>query len=180
MARRVYWDACAFLGLLNKEADKHPACLSVWKEAKAGNTVIYTSFFTWAEVFKAKCEGKAKPLAEAADKDIEAILSQPFIEAVLVDEGIGLSARRLMRAHEACKKPTDAVHLASALRLSVDELHTYDGSDLLSLNGKVLCADGRPLVICRARAMPVQDGPQMGSLFFGMPENANGGADDGT
>lgn len=154
LARRVYWDSCAFLGLINNEIDKHSACLEVWNEARAGSTIIYTSFFTWAEVFKAKCEGKAKPLAEADDKNIEVVLNQPFIEAVVVDEGIGVSARRLMRAHPECKKPSDGIHLASALRLSVDEMHTYDGSDLLILNEKVMCADGRLLKICPARALP--------------------------
>lgn len=140
-----------FLGLINSEVDKHQQCLAVWDEAVAGNTIIYTSFFTWAEVFKKKCEGPAKPLTEQGDKDIEAVLGQAFIEPVLVDEGIGISARRLMRAHPECKKPTDAIHLATALRLSVDEMHTYDGSDLLGLSDKIMCADGRYLSICTAR-----------------------------
>ena len=154
MPRRVYWDSCAFLGLINKEAGKHADCLAVWKEAEAGETVIFTSFFTYAEVFKAKCEGKAKPLAEADDKAIEEVLSQDFIEPVVVDEVIGIAARRLMRAHEECKKPTDGIHLATALRLNVDEMHTYDGSDLLHLSGKVNRADGMPLTICVPAAAP--------------------------
>lgn len=157
MARRVYWDACAFLGLINKEVDKHPDCMAVWREAERKKTVIFTSFFTWAEVYKAKCEGQAKPLSEEGDKEIEVVLSQPFIEAVVVDEGIGLSARRLMRHHQECKKPTDAVHLATALRLSVDEMHTYDGSDLLKLNSRVMCADGRLLKICVPAPAPPEE-----------------------
>lgn len=173
MARRAYWDACAFLGLLNKEVDKHSDCLAVWKEAEARKTVIYTSFFTWAEVFKAKCEGKAKPLAEEGDKAVEGLLSQPFIEAVVVDETIGTSARRLMRRHPECKKPTDAVHLATALRLGVDEMHTYDGSDLLSLDGKIMGSDGRYLTICVARPEPKEsdDDLMMGSLFDARPQD---------
>lgn len=152
----MYWDACVFLGLINSEAEKHPQCLAVWDEAFAGDTIIFTSFFTWAEVFKKKCEGPAKPLSEEGDKEIEVVLGQKFIEPVLVDEGIGLSARRLMRAHPACKKPTDAIHLASALRLGVDEMHTYDGSDLLGLSDKIMDAHGRYLPICVARPLPIE------------------------
>lgn len=146
-----------FLGLINKEADKHPNCLAVWKEAERGETIIYTSFFTWAEVFKAKCEGKAKPLSEERDKEIEAVLNQGFIEAVVVDETIGVSARRLMRRFSECKKPSDAIHLATALRLGVDEMHTYDGSDLLLLDGKIMGSDGRYLRICVATPFQVED-----------------------
>lgn len=150
----MYWDACAFLGLINNEVGRHPNCLAVWREAENGETIIHTSFFTWAEVFKARCEGDAKPLAEEKDKDIEAVLSQPFIEPVVVDEAIGIAARRLMRRHAECKKPTDGIHLATALRLSVDEMHTFDGSDLLALDGKLMCADGRYLKICHVQPIP--------------------------
>lgn len=154
MARRVYWDACAFLGLINKEVGKHDRCLAVWREAEQGTTMIITSFFTFAEVFKAKCEGKERPLDEAGDKQIELVLQQEFIEGVLVDETIGINARRLMRRHEQCSKPTDGIHLATALRLNVDEMHTYDGSDLLPLDGQLMCADGRYLKICEVRPIP--------------------------
>ena len=164
MARRVYWDACAFLGLINKEADKHADCFAVWREAENGDTVILTSFFTYAEVFKAKCEGKGKPLDEAGDKKIEALLQQRFIQGVLVDETIGIAARRLMRRHKECRKPIDGIHLATALRLSVDEMHTYDGSDLLALDGQIACADGRYLTICRARPTPPPPAPLLDQI----------------
>ena len=148
MSRRVYWDACTFLGLLNQEAGKVNHCRVVWKEAENGHTLIYTSFFGFAEVFKVRCEGSAKPLSDDEDKNIEALLRQKWIRAIVVDETIGVAARRLMRHYEECKKPADAIHLATALRLNVDEMHTFDGSDLLKLDGKVLRADGKPLTIC--------------------------------
>jgi hypothetical protein len=58
------------LGLINQEPGRANHCTAVWKEGEAGDTLIYTSFFTFAEVFKAKCEGMAKPLAEAEDKKL--------------------------------------------------------------------------------------------------------------
>lgn len=154
MPRRVYWDSCTFLGLINKEAGKHSDSLAVWRQAEASETLIYTSFFTFAEVFKAKCEGTAKPLAEEQDKLIEALLRQKWIRPTVVDEQIGIAARRLMRHHPECKKPSDGVHLATALALNVDEMHTYDGSDLLKLDGKINRADGKPLKICTPYVPP--------------------------
>ena len=76
-----------------------------------------------------------------------------------MDERIGIAARRLMRYHAACKKPSDGVHLATALALNVDEMHTFDGSDLLSLDGKVDRADGKPLKICIPTPAPAPPKP---------------------
>jgi predicted nucleic acid-binding protein len=148
LPRRLYWDSCSFLGLLNPGEPKHPDCRAVWDQAKRGEAVLFTSFFAFAEVFKVKCEGSAKPLAEAQDRQIEALLRQSWVQPVLVDERIGTAARRLMRQHPECRKPSDAIHLATALALNVDEMHTYDKSDLLRLDRKVMRADGVLLRIC--------------------------------
>jgi predicted nucleic acid-binding protein len=126
----------------------------VWKEAEKGDTLIYTSFFTFSEVFKAKCEGMAKPLAEDEDRKIEQLLRQKWIRPIVVDEMIGVAARRAMRLHPECKKPSDAIHLVTAIALNVDEMHTYDGSDLLGLDGKVNRANGTLLKICIPTPLP--------------------------
>jgi predicted nucleic acid-binding protein len=131
----------------------------VWSEAEKGLTLIYTSFFTFAEVFKAKCEGPSKPLSEEEDRKIELLLRQTWIRPVVVDERIGIASRRLMRYHPECKKPSDGVHLATALALSVDEMNTYDRSDLLKLDGKINRADGKPLKICPPHALPISPAP---------------------
>lgn len=166
MPRRIYWDACTFLGLINQEPGRANHCRLVWQEAEKGGAVIYTSFFTFAEVFKVKCETEAKPLAETKDTEIERLLRQKWIRPVVVDERICIAARRLMRFHPACKKPSDGVHLATALALNVDEMHTFDGSDLLSLDGKVNRADGKPLVICIPTPAPAPPAPAP-DLFSG-------------
>jgi predicted nucleic acid-binding protein len=150
LPRRLYWDSCAFIGLLNPDEAKHNDCRAVWEQAERGEAILFTSFFTFSEVFRAKCEGLAKPLAEEQDKDVEALLRQPWVQPILVDERIGVAARRLMRRHPECKKPSDGIHLATALALSVDEMHTYDRSDLIGLSEKVSRADGIPLRICTA------------------------------
>ena len=98
LTKRVYWDACTFLGLLNQEPGTFNDCRIVWKEAENGHTLIYTSFFGFAEVCKAKCEGPAKPLSLESDKSVEQLLGQKWIRPLIVDEKIVLAARRLMRA----------------------------------------------------------------------------------
>jgi len=153
-ARRLYWDSCVFLGLINQEAGKVNDSTAVWREAERGEALIYTSFFTFAEVFKVKGEGPAKPLTEDEDKKIETLLRQKWIRPILVDERIGVLARRLMRSHQECKKPSDGIHLASALVLNVDQMHTYDSADLLILDGKVSRLDGKMLNICPPKPRP--------------------------
>lgn len=124
MARRIYWDSCVFLALVNQEPGKVNDCRLVWREAESGDTFIYTSFITFGEVFKVKCDVSPKPLSEDGDKKIEQLLRQKWIRAVVVDERIGVATRRLMRHHSECKKPNDGFHLATALVLNVDEMHT--------------------------------------------------------
>lgn len=146
--RRVYWDSCAFLGLINIEAEKHADCRAVWSEAEKGETQILTSFFSFAEVFKAKCEGPAKPLDTDGEDKIAGFLASEHILPITMDRRTAELARRLMRRHPGCKKPSDAVHLATAILMNVDEMHTYDGSDLLKLNKLVARQDGEMLTIC--------------------------------
>jgi len=138
----------------------------VWKQAEKGQIVIYTSFFSFAEVFKAKCEGKSKPLSDEEDKKIEQFLRQKWIKPILVDERIAIASRRLMRHHSECKKPSDGIHLATALALNVDEMHTFDKSDLLLLDGKINRADGKSLKICPPTPIPKPpQEPSSGELF---------------
>jgi predicted nucleic acid-binding protein len=175
-ARRVYWDSCVFIGLLTGDPTLFAACEEIWEEGKRGDTIICTSFWTYAEVFKVKCEVQ-KPLAEANDKRIEVMLAQRWLRTAVVDERIGTLARRLLRMHTECSKPSDGIHLATAIRLNVDEMHTFDKNDLLKLDGKVLREDGVPLVICKPKVIPlpppppviVPKGPILPQFDFGAP-----------
>lgn len=169
LPRRVYWDSCTFLGLLNQEPGKVNVCTDVWREAEQGKTSIYTSFLTFTEVFKARCEGPGKPLSEENDRLIEQLLRQRWIRPVILDERIAIAARRLLRHHPECKKPSDGIHLATALALNVDEMHTFDQSDLLRLDGKIQRADTKPLRICTPAVLspPPPLAPTEPTLFDG-------------
>lgn len=146
--KRVYWDSCTFLALINSEAGKHRESKAVWAKVVSGEYELITSFFSLTEVFKAKCEGTKKPLSEEGEDAIAKFFEGDRILGVPVDRRTSEFARKLMRRHPECKKPTDAIHLATATLMNVDEMHTFDGADLLSLNGKVAREDGEMLVIC--------------------------------
>ncbi len=114
-ARKVYWDACAWLGLINAETKKHRELRLVWDSAKLGAYEIWTSAFCYAEVFKAKCEEGDVRLKEQSDAAIDSMFEQPHVKRVQVDTTIGKAARKLLRDHPELRKPQDAVHLATAV-----------------------------------------------------------------
>lgn len=145
--RKIYWDACVWIALIGGEHDRAARCESLIALAKAGDVQIWTSSLTLAEVFKHRTGGAAVALPADRDHAFEAFLEQDFVVEVQVDHEIGVLARQLLRQHGCLKRPADAVHLATALANNLDELHTFDGTNLIPLNGVVLRADRTPLVI---------------------------------
>lgn len=91
---------------------------------------------------------QAKPISPESLRALDEMLFQPFVKLVPVDVDIAKRARKLIRETPGLGKKPDAIHLASALRWSVPTLHTYDGNDLLHLDGKFKCDDGTVLKIC--------------------------------
>ena len=143
----------------------------VIEQAQKGNVQIWTSVFTLAEVFKRKCDGQEAGLEAADDQAFEDYIAQDFIVRVQVDFDIGTAARRLLRQYPVIKKPQDAIHVATAIMYNLDELHTFDGRDLLVLNGQIPMQDGRKLTICKP---PIAPDPDKGTLFeiLKAPDNA--------
>ncbi len=132
--KRVYWDACAWIGLINREAAKVAACDFVMGEAEKGTIEIWTSAFTLAEVFKRKCGGATpSSIPPQSDTDFEDFLKKDFVVRVNVDDEVGTEARRLLRQHPSLKKPQDAIHLATAVINNLQEMHTWDNADLIGL-----------------------------------------------
>lgn len=113
-----------------------------------------------------KCGGVAKTTDAAGDARLDAFLSQSFITHVQVDHDIGLEARRLLRDPVlGLKKPNDAIHLASALWWNLDTLHTYDGTDLIGLSGKVATRSGAMITICPPPMRPPKALSPQGELL---------------
>lgn len=140
---RFYWDSAAFLAWLLPEPERVPKCREVLEAAAEGECVIVTSALTLAEVIKLKHH---PPLREDQEKKIRAFFQNSYILVVELNRFIAEEARVLTWAHNV--SPKDAVHIATALRLKIEELHTFDGP-LQKLSGKL----GNPqLAICEPAA----------------------------
>lgn len=152
--KRVYWDSCAWIALIQKEKiqesngsgkvieDRFSLCMSVIKEAEARKIEIATSAFTLAEVCRS-AELKAQ-----TEDTIVAYFENDYLLLVNVDSVVGERARGLMMSGIPGLKPPDAVHLATALVSSADAMHTFDDK-LLKLDGTIDTPDGKKLTICK-------------------------------
>ena len=129
---------------------------------------IVTSTFTIAEVLKRKCGGESVGAEEETDDPFADLLQQEYVTLVNADWDVCTRARMLFREFnsDGLRKPQDALHLATAAIENVDEMHTFDGDDLLKLIGKVRREDGMTLNICQ----PPDPEPTQTSLFE--PEGA--------
>lgn len=143
-----YWDACVWITLITDSGtSNHDSCLYVLEMAQRGECRIWTSTFTLAEVFKRKCDMEMVGLAEGYDEKFEDLIEQDFVMKIQVDMDVGTVARRLLRKFPKIGKPQDAIHVASALLENIDELHTFDREDLLSMSGQLERADKVKLII---------------------------------
>jgi len=147
--KKIYWDSCVWISVINDEPGRVEICQYLLDCANKREVEIWTSSLTLAEVFKKKCGALTVAIDPTKDVDFETFIQQDFLVEVQVDHEIGVTARRLLRAHAELKKPMDAIHLATAVLNNVDEFHTFDGDNLLALNGKVLRKDGKPLHILK-------------------------------
>src|ERR1700692_887466 len=151
--KRVSWDACAWIALIQKEKipkfgfkieDREQMCREVIEAGKKGNVEILTSALCLAEV----CKNPALVQSQTADK-IAAFFDRDFVFVINVDTAIGEKARELMMGGFAGLKPPDAIHLATALLSpGVEEMHTFD-KKLLDMDGLLKKPSGEPLKICK-------------------------------
>ena len=152
--KRYYWDACAWIALINEEPGRYDNCQWIIDEASRGNIQIFTSSLSLVEVLKTKCSGEYKEIEEQREKAFEDFLEQDFVYEVFLDNEIGKLARSLIRKYDKLKKPNDGIHLATAVHYDVDELHTYDWDDLIPLDGSVFRKDRSLLKIREIPPIP--------------------------
>lgn len=125
---------------LNNEMEGVEYCM---ERIEAGEIKAITSVNTLIEI----CEGEIAP-----DKKtfLERTLGQRRgIEQVGVDQRIAALAqeiRTFYRINGRKLSVPDTTHLATAIHFRADALYTFDGDDLLPLNGNVA---GHNLVICK-------------------------------
>lgn len=146
---KLYWDSCAWIGLLNGEADKKRELEILYGQARAGHFELWTSTLSMIECRRLSGEVQdTKPLSAAHLQTIQDLFRQPFVKPIPMDVPIAERAREIWRTTPGLSKYQDAVHIASALRWNVPTLHTYDRDDLLHLDGTFDCIDGTTLSIC--------------------------------
>lgn len=126
--KTICWDTNCFIAKFNEERDRIDVCNAILEAAKTGEVTLYTSFLTMCELVKIKGEYAS----EAEDKIVE-FLRNPYIHLVAIDFAVSRITRSLVRQYKLGVK--DAIHLATAISLKVDVLHTYDSDERLKLNG---------------------------------------------
>lgn len=147
---RVYWDSCAWLGLVNGEQDKKAALGNTYNQARKGLIQIWTSTLSIVEANRLTSEsGAPKPLPPDSIRQFDDVFFQHFVYLVPLDTPIARTARNMVRETPNLRKKADAIHLATALFWSIPVLHTYDENDLLHLDRQMNCRDGTVLRICR-------------------------------
>ena len=152
---KYYWDACLWIELITQaSAARLDRCKYVIEQAESGDAGIWTSAFTLAEVWKRKCEGSQASIAQAKDKDFEDFIEKEFVRKIQVDVDVGNLARRLLRQYPGLGKPQDAIHVASCLLNNIDEMHTFDSSNLIKFDGEIPRIDRVKLIICEPPERP--------------------------
>lgn len=127
---RFYWDSCVFLSYVNADEGKVDDIESLLGYADKGEIEIVTSNVSIVEVAFGASERNQSSLSEEMEVKIKK-LWQPASPVMLVEFHtlIADEAKHLIRSGVPAGwslKPMDAVHLATAQRLKVNELHTYD------------------------------------------------------
>lgn len=125
-----YWDACVFLSAINRNEDRVSIIEAVLEDCELGHVEIYTSMLSIVEVAVAETEKTSNMLSNEVEENIEALWLPPSpIKLVEIHEFVLRDAKSLMRAgieKGFSLRPADAIHLATAQRLEISEIHTYD------------------------------------------------------
>jgi len=149
--RRIYWDACTWIALIQREKirdgsrlieDRDMMCRTVIEAAKKGGIEILTSTLSIAEVCKDPAIRSQGPDA------ISDYFENDYILLVNLDRLVGERARVLMTGGFSGLKPPDAIHVATAAISGVEEMHTFD-RQLIGFGGLIDKADGAKLKICK-------------------------------
>jgi predicted nucleic acid-binding protein len=146
-APRLYWDSNVFLNYINETPDKIEVLDQLLLNARHGEVEILTSVLTVVEVAFAANEKANGHLDPAVEQKIRA-LWEPAAPVELVEFHFLLAedSRALIRnalGNGWSLKPYDAVHLATAKRMRVATVHTYEDK-WERYSGMVACAIEKP------------------------------------
>ena len=153
----IYWDTCVFLALIKDEKrpnNEMDGVNDVANKLYKDHITLLTSDITEGEIL-------ASMLSDEAKQKLKDMFKRRNCRSVSADKKVNRLASEIRDYYQQQKAidglPTlllpDAIHLATAILYSADELHTFDGNDdrnrrraLLPLNGNVA---GHTLKICK-------------------------------
>ncbi|MBI2303444.1 MAG: PIN domain-containing protein [Chloroflexi bacterium] len=134
--RKLYWDACVFLSYIEEVDERMPILDSLLADSALtyGDIEIVTSMLTVAEVAFAPFEKANKVLDPDIEKKIEGLwIPGGAVRLIEFHYSLAEGARDLVRMavfNGWRLKPPDAIHLASAKAMGVEEFHTYNLNEL--------------------------------------------------
>jgi predicted nucleic acid-binding protein len=128
--RRIYWDSCVFLEYIDRNSPHLNVLDVIVESAKRGDILLITSMIAITEVAIAPRVRSGKPLRADIAVQIDNLwIDDSMIRLIDFHELIARDARELVRwarEQEWHLAAADAIHLASAQRNRVAEIHTYD------------------------------------------------------
>lgn len=131
----IYWDACVFLALVNKEPERANIISQLWENvADTENLEIVTSSSSVVEVSFSVSEKKDRRQREHIEAYLDGLWGSSNISLIEPHRVIMYEARALIRkslSFSRVLKPMDAIHLASAAHLikqgwDIKVFNTYD------------------------------------------------------
>lgn len=155
----LYWDSNVFLSYLNRDAQRLPAIDALLAEVLKSNEAkkIATSVLTITEVAFVRMESDKGAIDPAIEAKIDAFWrNSAIVEIVEFHEVTARCARTLMRKCIANNlrvlDPPDAIHLATALLIGAQELHTYNEKHFLPYQSIVSIKICQPY--CQSPTLP--------------------------
>lgn len=129
--RLVYWDACVFVALLNKDPDRCQTLVTMLEQFEEDDSArVVTSTITKVEAAFTAAERANQVLDDSVLAEMDHLWEgSPTIYLVEFHDEIATMARELIRYAITQKwslKPYDAIHLATAQWYQVHEFDTYD------------------------------------------------------
>lgn len=140
-APKVCWDSNCFIAYLAEEAGRFAACEAVLEMAERGEIHLYASLMALVETVRVP-----HMEMQGSDDEVRMLFANEYVRNVDLGLEIAVTARRSQQVANIGAR--DAVHLATALQIEADALHTYD-RDLLRLDCAAL---GIPIAIEEPRA----------------------------
>ena len=133
---RVYWDSCVYIDCIQRHPDRHAVLDAIVEQAKNGEIVLVASALVLAEVSKLN---DPNATIQEETKRILRFFENDYIKVRNVTRSIAEHAADMTRRHSI--KPSDAIHVATALAGKCISLQTYDG--VQGSRGKLIALDGK-------------------------------------